>query len=106
MRIYKLSSLVTSLIIFGIILGIRMIFETLGMYGVIFRILNNNVLYFAIMVTIFFFLHKPFLGKFGYSQVLNEERPQNYRFKKYIFFLMIIAWALSAIFLSITLLQI
>jgi len=105
-RIYKLSSLVTSLIIFGIILGIRMIFETLGMYGVIFRILNNNVLYFAIMVTIFFFLHIPFLGKFGYSQVLNEERPQNYSFKKYIFFLMIIAWALSAIFLSITLLQI
>ena len=106
MRIYQRSSLVTSLIIFGIILGIRMIFETLGMYGDIFRILNNDVLYFAIMVTIFFFLHKPFLGKFGYSQVLNEERLQNYRFKKCFIFLMIIAWALSAIFLSITLLQI
>ena len=104
-KIYRISSLITSLIIFGIILGIRSIFETLGMF-LIFRILNNDLLYFAIMVSIFFFLHKPFLGKFGFSQVSNEERQQNYKFNKIFIVLIIIAWVLSAFFLSITLLQI
>jgi oligopeptide/dipeptide ABC transporter ATP-binding protein len=105
-RAYRLSSLITSLIIFGIILGIRMIFETLGMWIYIIRILNNDLLYFAIMVTIFFFLHKPFLGKFGFSNVSNKNRPLNYRFNRIFIFLIGIAWVVSAISLSITILRI
>ncbi|MCK4285647.1 MAG: ABC transporter ATP-binding protein, partial [Candidatus Lokiarchaeota archaeon] len=83
-----------------------MIFETLGMYGVIFRILNNNVLYFAIMVTIFFFLHKPFLGKFGFLRISDEKKSQNYKFNKIIIYLIGISWFLAGIFLSMRLLQI
>ncbi|KKK40962.1 hypothetical protein LCGC14_0545480 [marine sediment metagenome] len=105
-RTYRLSSLTTSLIVFGISIVLRMLFETLGMWIKIFRILNNDILYFAIMLTIFFFLHKPFLRKFGFSEISNEDRPQNQRFNKIIIIFIGIAWFISAIFLSITILGI
>ena len=81
-RKFRKSSLVTSLILLGITIGLRLLFETLGMWILIFSILNNDLLYFAIMITIFFFLHKPFLRKFGFTKVSNEDRPQNYQFNK------------------------
>jgi oligopeptide/dipeptide ABC transporter ATP-binding protein len=105
-KIYRLSSLVTSAIVFGMILGIRMLFETFGMWIQIFRILNNDPLYFAIMVTIFFFLNKKFLPKFGFSRISDEKRSQNNNFKKIFIRLIIIAWVLAGIFLSMTFLQI
>ena len=107
-RTYRLSSLVTSLILFGISLALRMLFETLGMWIFIFRILNDDLLYFAIMVTIFLFLHKPLLRKFGFTQVSNEPEPQNqtYSFKKIIIFLIGIAWFITGISLSISILDI
>ena len=105
-RTYRLTSLITSLIIFGIILGIRMIFETFGMWFSIFQILNNDALYFAIMLTIFLFLHKPFLGKFGFSRISNEEKPQNHKFNRIFFALLIVTWVLSGILFSVSILQI
>jgi len=109
---HRLSSLITSSIIFGIILVIRLVFETFGMVIQIFRILNSDQLYFAIMITIFFFLNKKIVPKFRGSRVSNEERSQNEEdsqnksFNKAIIRLIIIAWILTGIFLSITLLQI
>ena len=105
-RKFRLSSLVTSLILLGITIGLRILFETLGMWILIFRILNNDLLYFAIMITIFFFLHKPFLRKFVFTNVSNEDRPQNYQFNKLLIIFIGIAWFLSVIFLSITFLGI
>jgi hypothetical protein len=105
-RPYRFSSLITTSIVFGIIIGIRCLFETLGMWMIIFRILNNDMLYFSIMVTIFFFLYKPFLRKFGFSRVSNEEESQYRSFNKIILALILISWILAGIFLSMRLLGI
>ena len=96
----------TSAILFGITLGIRMIFETLGVFSVLFKILNKDALHFAIMLTIFLFLHKPFVGKFGLREITDEVELQKRRFTKIIKLLIIAAWILSAIYLSIAFLQI
>jgi peptide/nickel transport system ATP-binding protein len=105
-KAYRFSSLIAGLIMFGIMMGIRMVIETFAMGIKIILIFNNDLLYFAIMLSIFFILHKPFLGKFGFKRISNEEKSQNYRFNKMFKFLIIIAWVLTAIFLSISLLQI
>ena len=58
------------------------------------------------MITIFLFLHKPFLGKFGFSRVQNEEKSQNYKFNKILLALIIASWILTGIMLSVSILQI
>ncbi|MHA2182636.1 MAG: hypothetical protein ACXAAH_14545, partial [Promethearchaeota archaeon] len=103
---YRLSSLITNAIVLGIILVIRIIFETFGMWIQIFRTLNNDLLYFAIMITIFLFLNKKLLPKFIGSRISPEEISQTKSFNKIINRLLIIAWILAGIFLSITFLQI
>ena len=89
-RIYKNSLGISCLIIFGIIMGIRFIFETLGMWTPIFRILNNDHFYFALMTTIFFPLHKPILRKFGFSRASNENNSKN--FNKLLIIFIGITW--------------
>jgi len=102
-RAYRLSSLITSSIILGIIIVIRLLFETLGSWIYIFRALNNDLFYFAIMITIFLLLHKKFLRKFGYS---DEDRPKISSFNKIIKALLGLVWFLAVIFVSIYLLNI
>ncbi len=70
----------------------------------IFRILNNDQLFFALMATIFFPLHKPILAKFGFSRTSNEDKSQNFN-KIFIIFIGI-TWVIAALFLSITILRI
>ena len=107
-KAYRLNSVIIGAILLGITLVLRMLFETLGMWILIFRTLNKDVLYFAIMLTIFFFIHKPFMRKFGFYKVSNEDRSSQNddRFKKILIMFIGIAWFVSVIFLSISILQI
>ncbi|MFX1312082.1 MAG: ABC transporter ATP-binding protein [Promethearchaeota archaeon] len=103
---YRRSLLVTCLIILGIIIGIRFIFEIFQYWSLFIQWLNMNQLYFAIMVTLYFLLHKKLLKKFGLSSFSNEFNLQYHNFNKVIIIFVGIAWIFAAIFFSIILLNI
>ena len=97
--------MITCLIILGIIYGIRMLFEILGMYGPVFRIFNNDQLFFAIMVTIYYPLHTPIVKKFGFSRGESNENDSLYlNFMKFYKIFIVIAWVVAGIFLTIPIL--
>lgn len=58
------------------------------------------------MITIFLVLHKPFLGKFGFNRLSEEEKSQNYKFNKLLLALIIASWILAGIMLSVSILHI
>ena len=105
-KIFGKSSSITSLIIFGIIIGIRYLFEILGYWGEIFRILNNDELFFAIMITLFYPFLKIFLKQFNKSENLNMKEIFEVQFKKVFIYFIISLWIIAGLFLSIDLLQI
>jgi len=105
-KIYSISSSICSLILFGIIIGIRYIFELLGYFGEIFRVLNNDQLFFAIMITLFYPLLKVFLKRFGKSENLNVKDILEIQFKKVFKYFTLSIWIIAGLFLSIDLLQI
>ncbi len=105
-KIFGKSSSITSLIIFGIIIGIRYLFEILGYWGEIFRILNNDELLFAIMITLFYPFLKIFLKQFNKSENLNMKEIFEVQFKKVFIYFIISLWIIAGLFLSIDLLQI
>ena len=94
------SSLISGLIIFGIILGIRYIFDMLDSYVILFSYLSNDVFMFAITTSIFFPFHSIFVKKFSQINV------QAVKFKKRSKIIIILTWILALIFLSFDLLQI
>lgn len=100
----KRSSSVSSLIVFGIILGIRFIFETFGYFIFLIRYLNNDYVLFAVMISLFYPINKTFLKKFDNYRLLGEKCliPENIRkrLKKVILF----TWIIALIFLSFDLL--
>jgi len=102
--VLKKSSAVTCLLIFGIIYGIRALFETLGFFGTIFKILNNDQFYLAIMVTLYLFLYKPVSKKFPFPEPVKEENFK--KFNKTLIFFIIMTWIVAGIFLSIPILRI
>ena len=102
----KFGSTLTCLIIFGIIYTLRAIFETLGFYSPIFRKFNNDQMYFAIMVTIYYLLHNPLFKAFGFTIVSAQDDRNYLYFKKFLFMFIISTWIVAAIFLSIPLLGI
>ena len=64
-RIHKSSSLVSTLITFGIILGVRLFLESISHYYFLdefylFRYLTTDLFLFAIMTTIFLPFHSVF----------------------------------------------
>ena len=105
-NIFGKSSSICALILFGIIIGIRYIFEVLGYFGEIFRILNNDQLFFAIMITLFYPLLKIFLKRFGKSENLNVKDILEVQFKKVFKYFTLFIWIIAGLFLSIDLLQI
>jgi peptide/nickel transport system ATP-binding protein len=105
LKVYNISSAICILIIFGIIVGVRFLFSLLGYWVVIFRDLNNDVLYFALMVTLFYPFLKIFVGPFGRS-VINVKDIIDGQYKKIFRFFTYAMWIIAALFLSIPLLQI
>ncbi|MHA2343925.1 MAG: ABC transporter ATP-binding protein [Candidatus Hodarchaeales archaeon] len=103
-KIYKSGSALTWLIIFGIIYGIRALFETLGWWVQIFRILNNDQLFIALMITIYYFLYKPIVKRFAISESIEDIRSQN--FDKFIKVFIVVSGVITIPFLSISILQI
>jgi oligopeptide/dipeptide ABC transporter ATP-binding protein len=111
-RINRFSSTVSSLIIFGIIFSIRLLFEAFGNFYIfedyyIFRYLSTDAFLFAIMATIFLPVHAIFLKKFAkYKRDDDENTVQSAQFKGIYKKFIILAWIVGIIFLSIPLLQI
>ena len=105
-RAYIRSSAISSLILFGIILGIRYIFAILGYWAAIFRDLQNGHLFFAIMMTLFYPFLKIFLKKFGKSEKLNIKNILELQFKKVFRLFILCLWIIAGLFLSINLLHI
>jgi peptide/nickel transport system ATP-binding protein len=106
LTVYNKSSAICTLIIFGIIIGVRYLFTFLGYWGVIFRDLNNDVLYFALMVTLFYPFLKIFVVPFGRSVNINVKDRVEGQYKKFFRFFTYAMWIIAALFLSIPLLQI
>ena len=104
-KVHKLSSIVSSLILIGIIIGWRSIFETLGAFNYWFLVFNEDMLVFAIMTTIFYPLYKKLLGKFKSNRDKGENL-DTIHFAKIFKIFIITIWIVASIFISIPLLQI
>jgi peptide/nickel transport system ATP-binding protein len=104
--IYVKSSAISTLIVFGIILGIRYLFALLGYWVVIFRYLNNEELFFALMITLFYPFLKIFLRLFGRTVNLDIKNLMVGQFKKFFRIFTYVFWIIAGLFLSIALLQI
>ncbi len=90
----------------GVIISIRFLFEYLGYYSIIFRILNNAFLSLVILATIFYPLNKVFLKKIGNLESLINDRIYSQQFSK-IYFIFIGCLSFTAlIFLSFDFLNI
>ncbi|KKN59548.1 hypothetical protein LCGC14_0540910 [marine sediment metagenome] len=111
-KVHRFSSGVSTFIIFGIILVIRLLFEALGVFYIfedfyLFRFLNTDAFLFAIMVTIFLPLHAIFLKRFVKYKLHDDENiVQSEQFRRVYIKFIILAWIVGAIFLSIPLLKI
>jgi oligopeptide/dipeptide ABC transporter ATP-binding protein len=105
-RVNDLSSLVSSLIIYGIILGLRSLIETLGSWFIVLRMVSNDKFYFAIMAILFYPLHKIFLKKFKGFSNFEEKAVMSKNFKKIYIVFIGLTWGIAFIFLSIPFLQI
>ncbi len=110
-RVHRYSSGVSTLIIFGIILSIRLLLESLGHFYIfegyyLFRYLTTDAFLFAIMTTIFLPLHAIFLKRFAKYKLHDEENIISEQFRRLYIKFIILAWIVGAIFLSIPLLQI
>ncbi len=104
-KVHRLTSFVSCLILIGIIYGWRSIFETLGALNYWFLVFNEDMLVFAIMITIFYPLHKKLLGKFKGYRIRGENLDTSQYTKIFKIFIVII-WIAALIFISIPLLQI
>ena len=105
-KVYNKSSAISTIIVFGIILGMRYLFAFLGYWVVLFRYLNNDVLYFALMITLFFPFFKMIVGPFGKSVNINVKNILERQYKKFFRLFTYAMWIIAALFLSIPLLQI
>ena len=110
--VHKLSSLVSALINFGIILGVRLLLESLSIFYIseeyyLFRYLTTDLFLFAIMVTIFLPFHAIFLKVFSKNRLPDDENNiQSEKFRRLYKKFILVAWIIGAVFLSISLLQI
>lgn len=111
-KVHMFSSGVSSLIIFGIILAIRLLLESLSHFYIfegyyLFRYLTTDLFLFAIMVTIFLFFHAIFLRRFSKNRLFDDEKNiQGEQFRRLYVKFLIVAWIVGGIFLSSSLLQI
>jgi len=104
-KVHKRNSAVCSLIIIGIIIAIRCVFETLGALNFWFLVFNNDVLLFAIMTTIFYPLYKKLQVRFEKFKT-GEENLFSDQFTKIFKIFTGLCWITAGIFISIPLLRI
>ncbi len=99
------GSVVSFLIVFGIIYGIRFVIESLEYYILIIGYLNNNYLFFAIMVSIFYPIYKFFLREYDKASSFEDKDLPPKTFVKRYKILIGLTWCIAVIFLSFDLLQ-
>ena len=104
-KVHKRNSALCSLIIIGIIFGIRCVFETLGAFNYWFLIFNTDQLSFAIMTTIFYPLYKKLQVKFDKFRAEDENLLSD-QFTKIFKIFIVLSWIVALIFVSIPLLGI
>ena len=104
-KLHKISSAVSSVIIFGIILGIRCLFESLSVINGWFLIFNTDALSFVLMTTIFYFLYPKFVNIFERYRIEGENLNSS-QFNKVFKIFIGLMWIIAAIFISIPLLGI
>ncbi|MFW9878130.1 MAG: ABC transporter ATP-binding protein [Candidatus Thorarchaeota archaeon] len=114
--LHRLSSAIISLIVLGIAFGIRLIVSIIGSFTVtidetihkMILVLNTDALIFAIMVTIFYLIHRTFIIQKKIvreeTSILDEINPNP--FNKIFTIFIILSWIISIIFVSIPLLGI
>ncbi|MHA2269718.1 MAG: oligopeptide/dipeptide ABC transporter ATP-binding protein [Promethearchaeota archaeon] len=105
---FRRGSAITCLIIYGIIYGIRMLFEILrALVGPGFNPYLEDMLFFAMMVSIFYPLHKPMVKKFNFLREPTKIVNSMYsNFRKFYKIFMIITWAVTGILITIPILNI
>ena len=99
------GSVVSCLIVFGIIYGIRVVIEALEYFISIIGYLNNNYLFFAIMISIFYSIYKLFLRKYDKSRSFEDKDLPLKTFKKRYKIILGLTWGIAVIFVSFDLLQ-
>ena len=111
-KLHKFSSFYSTLVTFVIILGVRLLLESISHYYImdeyyIFRYLLTDLFLFAIMATIFLPFHGKFLKRISNTNLPDDANNiQNEQFKRLFVRFLILAWIVGAIFLSFPLLQI
>jgi len=101
----NISLYLSLLIAFGISLTLRISFGFLGYFIPIFGSLNNPMLFFALMISIFFPFFKLMVNKIvGIGK--NEGSAFNRNYLIGSIFILIVSWSAALIFLSITFLNI
>ncbi|MFX0010345.1 MAG: hypothetical protein ACFE9R_08525, partial [Candidatus Hermodarchaeota archaeon] len=100
-KLFKRGSLIISLILLGIIFGVKSLFETLGYFNNILLIFNNQAFSFAIITTIFYLLYK----KLIYNKIALEKVTIKNPFEKIFKIFILLTWIVSLIFISIPLLN-
>ncbi len=99
------GSVVSCLIVFGIIYGIRFLIESLEYYFIIFGFLNNNFFFFAIMTTLFYPIYKFFLRDFDKDRKFEDKDLPPKIFVKRYKMVIGLTWVIAVIFFSFDLLQ-
>ena len=110
-KVHKFSSLVSTLINFGIILAIRLSLESTSHFYILddyylFSYLTNDFFLFAIMVSLYLPFYGIFLRRFSKSQLFEKIDIQSEYFRRLYIRFIIVAWVIGGIFLSSSLLQI
>ncbi|MHA1670057.1 MAG: ABC transporter ATP-binding protein [Promethearchaeota archaeon] len=103
----SLSSIVSILIVLGIIIAIRYIFGFLGYFFSIFILLNDKFFSFALMTSFFYPLYKFFIEKFGNVRCSDKKNLSSYKnYVKRSILVIGASWVVALIFMSINLLEI
>ncbi|OLS15743.1 MAG: putative ABC-type peptide transport system, ATPase component 1 [Promethearchaeota archaeon CR_4] len=102
-REHNKCTAVVSLIILGISLGIWVIFETIWLFIDFFGIFTTPFFMFGVMTTIYYFLYKKFIPKFG--TITKEDLYRSSFLRIYVRFIGII-WTIAGLFITIPLLDI
>ncbi|MFX1236833.1 MAG: ABC transporter ATP-binding protein [Promethearchaeota archaeon] len=100
---HKKCTAVCSLILLGVSIGIRSILETIWYFSSFFFIFTTDFFMFGLMITLFFFIYRKLILKFG---SISNEQLYNSPFLRIIKYFMIIIWIIAAIFITIPLLRI
>lgn len=105
-KTYSKSSFYSCLILMGIIVGVRLLFEPLGYYFMIFQLLNNGFISLATIAIIYYPLNKKILKKMKSSYMVSDFSIYKKQFSNIYFRFLICLFTVAFVFLSFDILNI